>query len=60
VIVDGKRVEVAYADVAEANLVFELAPQPKPGQPKPGQPKPGRAASGHVSGKKSTRAARSS
>jgi ribosome maturation factor RimP len=29
VIVDGKRIEVPYADVAEANLVFELAAQPK-------------------------------
>lgn len=29
VIVDGKRIEVPFADVAEANLVFELAPQPK-------------------------------
>jgi ribosome maturation factor RimP len=28
-IVDGKRIEVPYADVAEANLVFELAAQPK-------------------------------
>ena len=28
-IVDGKRLEVPYADVAEANLVFELAAQPK-------------------------------
>jgi ribosome maturation factor RimP len=31
VVVDGKRIEVAYADVAEANLVFELKPSPKPG-----------------------------
>jgi ribosome maturation factor RimP len=30
-IVDGKRIEVPYAHVAEANLVFELAPQPKKG-----------------------------
>jgi ribosome maturation factor RimP len=29
VIVDGKRIEVPYPDVAEANLVFELAAQPK-------------------------------
>lgn len=43
VIVDGKRVEVAFADVAEANLVFELAPQPKKGQ-RPGK-KPGKKAS---------------
>ncbi len=28
-IVDGKRIEVPFADVAEANLVFELAAQPK-------------------------------
>jgi ribosome maturation factor RimP len=27
--VDGKRVEVPFVDVAEANLVFELTPQPK-------------------------------
>ncbi len=33
VIVDGKRIEVPYADVAEANLVFELGGQAK-GQPK--------------------------
>ena len=32
VIVDGKRVEVAFADVAQANLVFELAAQPKKGK----------------------------
>jgi ribosome maturation factor RimP len=29
VVVDGKRIEVPFADVAEANLVFELSPQPK-------------------------------
>jgi hypothetical protein len=29
VIVDGKRIEAPFADVGEANLVFELAPQPK-------------------------------
>jgi ribosome maturation factor RimP len=29
VIVDGKRIEVPFADVAEANLVFELDAQPK-------------------------------
>jgi len=29
VIVDGKRIEVPFADVEEANLVFELVPQPK-------------------------------
>jgi ribosome maturation factor RimP len=29
VIVDGKRIEVPYPDVAEANLVFELVAQPK-------------------------------
>ncbi len=29
VIADGKRVEVPFADVAEAHLVFELTPQPK-------------------------------
>jgi ribosome maturation factor RimP len=34
VIVDGKRIEVPYGDVAEANLVFELVAQPKKAQPK--------------------------
>jgi ribosome maturation factor RimP len=29
VVVDGKRIEAPYADVVEANLVFELSPQPK-------------------------------
>jgi ribosome maturation factor RimP len=29
VIVDGKRIEAPFADVEEANLVFELTPQPK-------------------------------
>jgi ribosome maturation factor RimP len=33
---DGKHVEVPFADVVEANLVFELAPQPKKGGPKKG------------------------
>lgn len=37
VIVDGKRIEVPYADVAEANLVFELAPQPKKGTSREGK-----------------------
>lgn len=32
--VDGKRIETPYANVAAANLVFELAPQPKKGKPK--------------------------
>jgi ribosome maturation factor RimP len=36
VMVDDKRIEVPFADVAEAQLVFELAPQPK----KPGGHKP--------------------
>ena len=31
VLVDGKRIEVPLADVVEARLVFELAPQPKKG-----------------------------
>jgi ribosome maturation factor RimP len=31
---DGKRIEVPFADVAEANLVFELNPEPKKGHPK--------------------------
>jgi ribosome maturation factor RimP len=31
VVVDGKRIEVPLADVVEANLVFELSPQPKKG-----------------------------
>ncbi|WP_234022723.1 ribosome maturation factor RimP [Sorangium cellulosum] len=30
VLVDGKRIEVPFSDVAEARLVFELTPQPKP------------------------------
>lgn len=38
VIVDGKRVEVAFADVAQANLVFELAAQPKKGKPAAREP----------------------
>lgn len=29
VMVDGKRIEVAFGDVVEARLVFELSPQPK-------------------------------
>jgi ribosome maturation factor RimP len=29
-VVDGKRIEVPFADVTEANLVFELGAQPKP------------------------------
>ena len=32
--VDNKRIEVPFAHVAEANLVFELAPQPKKGREK--------------------------
>jgi ribosome maturation factor RimP len=36
VLVDGKRIEVPFADVAQANLVFELAPAPKKNT-KPGQ-----------------------
>jgi ribosome maturation factor RimP len=35
VVVDGKRVEVAHADVAEAHLVFELKPKPKPSVARP-------------------------
>ena len=31
VLVDGKRIEAPFGDVAEANLVFELVPQPKKG-----------------------------
>jgi ribosome maturation factor RimP len=42
VVVDGKHVEVPFADVAEANLVFELTPQPKKprrfGEPRKGSP----------------------
>jgi ribosome maturation factor RimP len=66
VIVDGKRIEAPFADVAEANLVFELASQPKPGQPKAGQPKkPAARHDGSQAGsgarqKKSARTARSS
>lgn len=40
VIVDGKRIEVPFADVAQANLVYELASAPKKGAPK-GAPKKG-------------------
>jgi ribosome maturation factor RimP len=40
--VDGKRIEVPFADVAEANLVFELAPRAKKGQPKGKPAKPNR------------------
>ena len=32
--VDNKRIEVPFAHVAEANLVFELAAQPKKGRDK--------------------------
>jgi ribosome maturation factor RimP len=39
VVADGKRVEVPFADVAEASLVFELTPQPKKGgKPKKAKP----------------------
>jgi len=34
VVVDGKPIDAALADVAEANLVFELSPQPKKGAAK--------------------------
>lgn len=34
VIVDGKRIEVPFSEVDEANLVFELLPQPKKGAAK--------------------------
>ncbi len=34
IVADGKRVEFPFADVAEANLVFELTPQPKKGSGK--------------------------
>ena len=37
VVVDHKPIEAALADVAEANLVFELAPQPKKGAPRSGR-----------------------
>lgn len=46
VLVDGKRIEVSLGDVAEANLAFELAPQPKKGQPKQ------RASDGKIGGKR--------
>jgi ribosome maturation factor RimP len=42
VMVDGKRVEAPLADIAEAHLVFELAPQPK----KKSGPKGARAGKG--------------
>jgi ribosome maturation factor RimP len=38
-IVDGKRVEAPYAHVIEANLVFELAPQPKKNERRAKQPR---------------------
>jgi ribosome maturation factor RimP len=41
VLVDGKRIEAPFGDVAEANLVFELGTQPKKGQPTKGQRAPG-------------------
>ena len=40
VIVDGKHIEVPFADVAQANLVFELAPAPKKA-PSKGKPRKG-------------------
>lgn len=46
VTVDGKRIEVPLADVAEANLVFELSPQPKKGGPKHA-PKNGKSGKKH-------------
>lgn len=45
VLVDGKRIEVAYADVDEANLVFELDTQPKP-KPKKKSARPAKAKRG--------------
>jgi ribosome maturation factor RimP len=36
VLVDGKRVEAPFADVVEANLVFDPAPQPKKKRPPKG------------------------
>lgn len=36
VLCDGKRIEVPFTDIVEANLVFELVTQAKPGQPKKG------------------------
>lgn len=38
VLVDGKRIEAPFGDVAEANLVFELVPQPKRGPSRPRAP----------------------
>ena len=38
VLVDGKRIEAPFDDVVEANLVFELVPQPKKGPSKPRAP----------------------
>jgi ribosome maturation factor RimP len=38
-IVDGKRLEFPYAHVAEANLVFELAPQPKKNEQRARRPR---------------------
>ena len=41
VLVDGKRIEAPLADVVEANLVYELATQPKRPAPKKSAKKPG-------------------
>lgn len=37
VVADGKRIEVPFADVAEAHLVFELEPRPKKPRSQPGR-----------------------
>jgi ribosome maturation factor RimP len=47
VMVDGKRVEAPFADVAEAHLLFELTPQPK----KKSGPKSARAGKAEPPGK---------
>jgi len=54
--VDGKRIEVPFSDVAQANLVFELAPQPKKTsreRKRPGDGKPARAGQRAAGGKSS-------
>ncbi|APR81055.1 Hypothetical protein A7982_06402 [Minicystis rosea] len=55
VIVDGKRIEVPFADVAQANLVFELAPAPKKaakGKPQKAEKKMSRDRDSHGAGAK--------
>lgn len=57
--VDGKRIEVPFADVAEANLVFDLGPQPKKGQ-KSGRKSAGSPIARDAKGAKPNKAPKSS